>query len=180
MKNFGNNKTNYKKLLEEFYSIKRPRLRSESFDSVAVFSAEEVSLSGENGERIREGLELTKEIKASKFIFLGTKTHNQNLKKYLGPKKYSFEIIYVSSSRTYASTRTEILDFAKYLTKKPLSTLLIVTHAYHIPRSKRYFEKYIPKSLNYDFWPIGKIKTQQKQVEKEIEKIIKYSSKGNL
>ena len=142
-----------------------------------------MDVKGENKQRLEEGLKLIKKIRVKKgkplFVFLGTKTHNDNLKNYLAKRKNDIQILY-GCIRKYVSTRTQVQDLVRLFKKTSPKNILVVTHAYHIPRIKRYFKKYLQTKLKYNFWPVGDIKKQQKQVEKEIKKIIKYSTKHHL
>lgn len=150
-------------------------LKGES--TVVVLCAEEVDITGENKERVNAGLKLSRN--KAKFIFLGTKTHNQAFEDYLKKTANKLKVIY-PTNRKENSTRTQIKDLSNFLQKNPLGKLLIVSHTYHIPRIKLYCKKYLPKNIDYDFWPVGRIENQQKQVEREIKKIVKYKAQGDL
>lgn len=149
------------------------------FDAIVVICAEEVGIEGENGERIKTGLDIAKKAKAAYFIFLGTKSHNQTLEKYLRKSANKLKIIY-PTNRKEASTRTQIKDLSNFLKKNPLGKLLIVSHTYHIPRIKLYSKKYLSNKTAYSFWPVGEIENQKKQVVREMKKIIRYKSLGHL
>jgi len=167
-----------KKLLLEFKDL--DRLKNDSIrdsDAVIVLAAEETQVTGENKERVEEGLKIVKNKQNNpKLFFLGTKIHNRELKKYLDKK--ITEIIYIESKND-ATTKVQIKDFAKLLAKNKFKKALFVSHFYHIPRIKRYCHIYL-KGLNSYFWKIGTFNQQNKQVEEEIQKIIKYASKGDL
>ncbi len=147
------------------------------FDAIVVLCAEEPEVKGENRERIRAGINIAKKSKIPYFIFMGTKVHNQHVAKYL--KSKNIQAIF-PTQRIQNSTRTQIIDIANYLKKNPLANILIISHAYHIPRVKLYSEKYLQKKVDYDFWPIGRLQDQKEQLEKEMKKIKKYQSLGHL
>lgn len=168
------------KLKAEFKTVgTRPKSPLESFDGIVVLSAEETDISGENKERLLAGLSLMVKIKTGgNFIFLGTKIHNAGAENYILQNHPDIEANF-PAKRKEASTRTQIKDLSAFLHKKPLSKLLIVSQAYHIPRIDRYCQRYMPDQL-YDVSPVGDIKSYAKQVEVEINKIIKYAGQGDL
>lgn len=146
------------------------------YDAVIVLSAEETEVRGENGDRIKKGINIAYKTGAPYFIFLGTKNHNQKAYKYF--KKKNIQIIY-PTWKIHASTRTQIYDLSKFLKEEKLANILIISHAYHIPRIKKYCAKLL-SNIHYDFWPVGDIKKQKKQYESEMEKIKKYRALGHL
>lgn len=167
-------KNSFKK---EFKEYKIPS-NLKKISSIVVLAAEEVNIAGENGERIQKGFDLLKKINIKKFIFLGTKKHNEILKRYFSKFKFEAELI-IPTNRISASTKTQILDLGHFVKKNMLDNLIIVSHSYHIPRIKRYCGKYL-LAINIGFCSIGKIKDQTKQVLSENQKIVDYSKKGDL
>lgn len=176
---------NYQKLLHEFKMIKKKDIVNvNEIEAVVVLSAEEVDIIGENGLRIKEGIELTQKMKSAnsifpKLIFVGTKTHNKIFKEFLIQSHSILDVINLSN-RLNASTRSQIKDLSFYLKKSKIKSVVILSHAYHIPRIKRYCSKYIARDVTCFFWPIGNISEQKLQIKSEIEKIIRYSDKGDL
>jgi len=172
--------TQRQKLFREFSHVNAyPKSAPQTFDAVVVLSAEEVEVEGENKQRIDAGLNLIREIKKNgAMIFLGTTGHIKCLKNYLGKQKSNFSLFF-PTKRPHESSRTQIRGLADFLKKKPFSNILVVSHAYHILRIKRYCAKYLI-GQKYDFYPVGQIKKQTRQLEGEIEKIIKYAQKGDL
>lgn len=164
------------KLLQEFKYLKNEKIK-EDIDAVVVLSAEEVEIMGENKERITVGLKLALK-KSIPLIFLGTKTHNKFLKKYINGKNIGNQIYY-PVLRINATTKTQIQDLSLFLEKHPFKSLQIVSHIYHLPRIKRYCKKYLCNTRIY-FYGIGNINEQSQQIFKEVEKIIQYSKKGDL
>lgn len=166
------------KLRLEFVDLKQSVPVSQKFDFTVVFSAEENDISGENKTRLMQGLKLSK--KETRLIYLGTKTHNQNVKVFLR-EKHPKTLISYPVKRQEASTKTQVKDLAKFLKEKGADLqILMVSHSYHIPRIKRYCKKYMPRETNIIFFGIGKITAQKKQVNIEIKKIINYAKKGDL
>jgi len=166
------------KLRSEFNLIKLPDLLNKrSVENIVILSAEETGIDGENGSRIKTAIILYKKLSTKpKLVFLGTKSHNKIFNDFI--QKQKLQTI-IPSNRKEASTKTQIKDLAKFLKDK--KGILIVSHLYHIPRIKRYVEKYFGKSSkNVDYYPVGNQKDQKEQIEKEIEKIIKYSATGDL
>ena len=163
------------KLEKEFYQVANES--SNLFEVVVVFCAEEVEVKGENKQRIDAALKIVNSQKVP-LIFLGTIKHIDFLKQYMAKNKMKIDIFY-PTKRWHESSWTQIKSLAQYLKKNPFKNLLFVTHAYHIPRIKRYCYKYLP-NINYGFLPIGDIRKQGTQVKNEIDKIIKYPGKGDL
>ena len=172
--------TQRQKLFREFSHVNAyPKSALRIFDAVVVLSAEEVEVEGENKRRIDAGLNLIREIKKNgAMIFLGTVWHIKYLEHYLSHRKINFSLL-LPTKRRHESSRTQIRSLADFLKKKPFSNILVVSHAYHIPRVKRYCAQYLT-GQKYDFYPVGQIKKQTRQLEDEIDKIIKYAQKGDL
>lgn len=148
-------------------------------DAVVVLCAEEVDVSGENKERIDAGIAATQGGgQKVPLIFLGTIKHIEKLEEYLAKNQSDLRPLY-PTKRLHESSWTQIRSLADYLKRNPFNKLLVLTHAYHIPRVKRYCVKYL-SNCEYDFLPVGNIENQKQQVKSEIEKIIKYAEKGDL
>src|SRR3989344_2261025 len=169
------------KLMSEFKYIELlKKFNINSVDALVVLSAEEIGLEGENAKRIRVGLSLARKInKDCKFIFLGTKTQNKNLKNYFKKDKLSIGVTF-PTNRKEASTRTQIKDLASFVKKHEFSNIMIISHAYHIPRITRYCKRYFDEKNKVYFWPVGNIQKQKRTIEVEIKKIVKYSAKGDI
>ena len=169
------------KLEKEFYNSDHlPQTDLNEFQAVVVLSAEETDLSGENKQRVLAGLKLCRAIKNSaSFVFIGTESHNKNLEIYLAEKN-SRIVAHYPALRRSGTTRTQIKSLSSFLKKKKINSLLIVSHAYHIPRIARYCKTYLNEEISYDFYPVGKIEKQLKQMKLEVQKIVLYSQKGHL
>ncbi len=165
------------KLRLEFENSESNDYKNKKFDYIVVFSAEENDISGENEERFLGGLKFCK--KDSILIYLGTKTHNQNVKKFLKNFHARFQVEF-PSNRKETTTKTQIKDLVKFLNKEGNKKILFVSNSYHIPRIKRYCKNYFPIFKNLSFFGVGKIANQKIQVETEIKKILSYSKKGDL
>jgi len=170
-----------KNLSREFQSVKRPgRVVLNGVCAVIVLCAEEVEITGENKERIDAALGIINSLdNTPPLIFMGTKAHIIALEAYLCVKKDDVKVLY-PTRRKHESSWTQIKSLAQYLCQKKFKKVLIVSHAYHIPRLRRYCSKYINKEQQYKFYPVGNIKNQSRRVKEEIVKIIKYAKKGDL
>lgn len=168
------------KLIQEYKDLSKHSFPTlENIDTVVVLSAEEIKIEGENGERVINGIKLSSKSHLP-LIFLGTKFHNLKIKRYSKGIKTTIQLI-IPSNRSQGSTRTQIKDLSEFLKKNTsFKKILILSHSYHIPRIRRYCKRYLLKNIEYFFWLIGDIKKQNKQIKNEIEKIIKYSDKGDL
>lgn len=168
-------------LKSEFTKVKRPLSANlTKYKAVVVYCAEDVEVSNENKERIIQGVNLMKKIsKSAIFIYLGSKYHNNSLKKYLNYKKHAF-IVHFPVTRKHVSSYAQTKYLQSFLERSSLTNFIVVTHAYHVPRLNRYLVKYLDKKYNYIFWPVGRINKQLTSVDNEINKIIKYSAKGDL
>ncbi|KKQ18167.1 MAG: hypothetical protein US31_C0008G0010 [Berkelbacteria bacterium GW2011_GWA1_36_9] len=166
------------KLKKEFTALDRKsRNLGKNVPAMVVLAAEETSVRGENKERIDEGIKIVNKLRNNPILlYLGTQRHNLKAKSYLDAKNVQFDLI---SSHFPANTKNQIVDLKNYLEKHQVSSVIIVSHIYHIPRIKRYCKMLIPK-INITFWKIGKMKDYKRQVNEEIEKIIEYSKKGDL
>lgn len=170
----------YQKLLSEFNKIKRDNAPIKSIQAIVILSGEEIEIEGETGERAKKGISIAEKNGNSMCIYLGTKLHNASLKRYLEAKKSRVSIVY-PIKRLNATTRTQIKDLIPFLIKNKIQSILFISHAYHIPRLKRYLEKYDTSDMiNAKYWPLGNIENQSSEVEEEIEKIMKYFAKGDL
>lgn len=170
------------RLLNEFKEIdKHKNIPVKIVEAIVILTADETDLSGENGERFFIGLNIIHKLKNNiTVILLGTKKHNDNFKINYVRKfnKYKFVLL---ANDTVETTQTQIEKLSKYIQKCKIQNILIVSHAYHIPRIKRYCHKYFENSqIQINYWIIGIISDQQSQVREEISKIIEYSKKGDL
>jgi hypothetical protein len=168
------------RLLKEFSAVDQlPKASLESFDAVVMLCAEEVDASGENGERIMAALNVQGKIKpSSPLLYMGTIYHIKGLEDYLTKNKLTPNILYPTRRRAESSW-TEIRSLADYLKKKKFEKVLVLTHAYHLPRIMRYCASYLTDQ-DYDFFPVGHIENQIAQTQAEVQKIIKYAEKGDL
>lgn len=179
--NEGNEKFWTKQFLREV-GMNRPRAFSNigNFDAVVVLAADEVRVSGENRQRIDEGLAILKKLKKGcKFIYIGTEKHNGHLKKYLKTKKGEF-LKFNLIKDPGSNTKTQVEKLGKFVRTRSMKKLLIVSHVYHLPRIRRYCKVSIDESTETHFYPVGKIEDQNKQIGYEISKIVKYAKKGDL
>ena len=165
-------------LRREFHIIKINRhIDFTKVSAIVVLCAEETNIEGENKQRIDAGIQLLQNMEEKKFLFLGTKFHIAYLKKYID-KKSDITLLF-PMHREHESSRTQIISLAKYCIKNHFGHIVIVSHAYHIPRIKRYCVAYL-SAQKYDFYPVGDINSQSQRIDNEIEKIIKYAKKGDL
>jgi len=166
-------------LRQEFKTLEQlPGLPIDLYDVIAVLSAEEVKIVGENKQRIKKAILLAEKTKNNTVIFLGTKLHNKFIKEYLKLDKIKIKPFF-PTNRTQDSTRTQIKHLSVFLKKFPYDKVLIVSTAYHIPRIRRYCQHYlIIKKCG--FYAVGKIYNQQNRVDSEINKIIQYAGQGDL
>ncbi len=165
-------------LKKEFKQYKVSPTSLNKICQVVILGAEETDISGENKDRIDMGISLAKKIKKPSIIFLGTKKHNHNFKNYLLKKNFRPDLK-IPTNRINTSTKTQIRDLANFLKDKKIDNLLIISHSYHLPRIKKYFNKYLP-NIHIFLHGVGDIKSQEKEVESEIKKINLYSKKGDL
>lgn len=144
---------------------------------IIVLAAEEINVSGENKQRIDVGVRLVKKLNnMPSFVYIGTKAHNEHVRKYLKLRKINFILI---SGENDQNTKDQIVGIGVYLKSHFSRSIIIVSHIYHIPRIKRYCKIYLP-NVNILFWKIGKLSNFDNKVKEEIEKIIEYSKKGDL
>lgn len=168
------------RLLLEFKNIKFKKSLLDDVNYIAVLSAEEVTLSGENGERFLQVFNLVKNDRKKTIIFLGTKLHNLNLEKFLKREVYLCKIV-ILGSRSDSTTKIQIKQLSSFLGKhRVINKILIVSNTYHFPRIKRYCRMYLNSKVRTYYIGIGDIRFQTQRVDDEIEKIIKYASKKDL
>jgi len=169
------------KLTFEFQNLKTPKDNSlKKINAIVILSAEETQIQGENKNRIDAGLRILKKApNKSLFIYEGVKAAKEPVVNYL-KGKVDEERLLIFTTRRESSTKTQIKDLVKFLSKSNLQKILIVTHAYHILRAKRTCLRYMPPNIKVEFYPVGVILRQKSQVAREINKIIKYASHGDL
>lgn len=169
------------KLMAEFENVKKPKLVNFiKLDAIVVPSAEETAVEGETKQRIDEGLKMfNKASNQCLFIYLGVRAGKNHFINY-ARDKIDPEKRVVLASRNEASTKTQTKDLSRFLDKMLLKNILIVSHAYHIPRIKLYVNMFRNKITRVHYWPVGKISKQSKQTVVEINKIIRYAKRGDL
>jgi len=166
------------KLRQEFVDVDQPR-SGDDFDAIVVLCAWEVEVDGEEKERIDESIKIISTSKSRlPLIFLGTLKHIETLEKYLKSQEPSIKPIY-PTRYLEDSTMTQIKSLNHYLADNPIEKILLITHAYHLPRVRRYCAKYLPKQ-KIEFLSVGKIADQRDKIDGEIERIIRYAEQGNL
>ncbi len=168
-------------LYKEYEKIDRtPNDAIKNIKAVIVFSAEELEVSGNNKKRIMEGIKIVNSLPTNTpFVYLGTKKQNAELKKFLKGKVISKKILF-PSNRITANTRLQTMDLIKFIKKKSLKNILIVSHFEHLPRIKRYLSLDKSSNLQIQIWPVGSLKSRSSFVMPEIERIIKYAEMGDL
>jgi uncharacterized SAM-binding protein YcdF (DUF218 family) len=168
------------KLRQEFSFLKKDETPYDKhFDAVVVLCAEGIEVEGENKERIDTAIDILDSTKDQiPLIFMGTIKHIKNLKPYLLKNKIKFPVFY-PTKRLHESSWTQVKSLSEYAQKKHFSDILIISHAYHIPRVKRYCAKYM-NGTNCSFLPVGDIQDQSSKIGGEIDRIIRYSKKGDL
>jgi len=166
-------------LRKEFEELKQPT-KSElaKCDAVVVLCAEETDVSGENKERIDTGIFLAKANQNTSLIFLGTKLHNAAFQTYQEKTAPTVKVLF-SANRTQDSSRTQLKSLSYFLRKHHFENIVIVSHAYHLPRLMRYVKQFLPNT-NVLYFPVGQITDQIDRVKTEIDKIIKYGEQGDL
>ncbi len=173
-------------LINEFKLLNSQNFKiPDNVDYILVLSGEETDIDGENGERIKYGLQLLKRLKKDKsnikFIYSGTKTHVNKFLIYLknnykhnDTKNIKYQIL-----SDDASTLTQIKYFINICNKSNVKSIIIVTHLYHIPRTKRYIAKFVRNYIKTTFLPINK-NMQINKYKQEINKMIEYAYKGDI
>jgi len=169
------------KLLSEFNKISLSNnLGAKNITAIAILAAKGVKIQGENKERILIAIRLAKEkYKHCPVIFLGTGVQIKFFKKNLQRFGLNQKILF-PSYKERTNTKMQIEDLAKLANKQKANNILIVSHAYHIPRIKRYCKRYFDEKNKVYFWPVGSVQKQKRLIEAEIKKIIKYSAKGDI
>lgn len=166
-------------LLKEFETLKLPSQSDLTVSaSVVVFCAEETDVIGENKERIDAGINLVKADPKKQLIFLGTKLHNTSFKTYLKSTAPTVTT-HLPTNRTQDSSRTQLKYLSYFLSKHKSEKIVIVSHAYHLPRLMRYVEQFLPNTKVL-YFPVGQIVEQLDRVKTEIDKIVKYGEQGDL
>lgn len=174
------------KISLEFKAVEQGKNPDTSADIEAV-----VVLSGESRdpaiktklhdteERLTEGIRIYKEVErlggSPTLVLNGTDTQNAFMKKE--SVKHGFTKIMVVKNPPFpeASTKTQILG----LVKLSIKNLAIVIHAFVGPRTIRYVRKYLD-DFKVKLFLIDRGKINQIQIRKEIKKIAKYASKGDI
>lgn len=177
MKNYTEDKIITYKLFGEFRNLKRSS-PPKGISFVAILSAEEIEIEGENGERLKAGIKQSLKYSVP-LLFIGTKLHNKFCADYLKKRNIKTKA-YFPANRKEATTKTQIKDLAKFINANKPTSVLLVSHFYHIPRIKRYCQKYLNKDTDINFYFIGNLEDQKQQVLVEIKKIISYSKKNDL
>ncbi len=170
------------KLMSEFEHIKKPKFSNfKKLDAVVILAAEETDMAGETKQRVDEGLKIYKKTgKKCLFVYLGVKAGKDYFIDYV-EDKIDLNRIMVLTNRKEASTKTQIKDFSKFLNDKGLTSIILVSSAYHLPRLQRYCKKFIDgKKYKLSYWPVGETGSQKLLVDKEISKIIRYAKKGDV
>ena len=165
------------KLKKEFQGLSKKTLSSSKSKYVAVLTADEVKVVSENKKRIEAAFSLVKDSPGKTFLFLGTKRHVFYFRKYLSRQKYNCKIEAICNEDD-ATTLSQIKDLSVFANKNGLSSILIVSSLYHIPRIKRYCSKYFRDEVELRFLGVGTLKKEK--IKEEEGKIIKYSKKGAL
>lgn len=198
---------NKKDLVNEFLELKKASFQPEKdWDLIWVLSAGELDIAkdyknkrNETRDRIESGIRLVKEITAlrlsknsltfedikqsgPKIYFSGYNPHNRLMKKYISQSyfknKYHFpdENILIGPQENILHTDSQFQKFPKKFIEENRK-IVIVTDAYHLPRSKRYLKKY-PKKFDenkFIFYPSKPLNLNIKQINLEIKKIIRYT-----
>lgn len=176
-----------KQLQGEFEKVKKEKNPKITKDFEAV-----VILSGESGdpanptnlddteERTQAGIEIFKKIKKlgsnPTLILNGTDAQNGLMEKNAKKEKVDNLQLIKNLPVPNISTLTQFQGLKNKFFKK----IVIVTHAYHGPRVKKYAKKYLPKNCRYQLFLLDRDKISQNLIREEIEKILRYSQKGDL
>ena len=140
--------------------------------------------------RLEEGMRLGKKIakiNGRKFPVLyvsGYDEHNTNLKQWhaedVFEKEYAFpkNNLRIGPQEHIRHTGDQFELFPRRFLKGN-KKIVIVTDAYHIPRVRRYVEKFFPAQREqFVFYPAQPIAMSPADVKRETKKIIGYSKKG--
>jgi len=117
----------------------------------------------------------------------GRVEHNENLAKIVASgdleKKYHFPVskILITTSQRITNTKDQFEDFPDSILPAQ-EKLVVVTDLYHLPRSKRYLQKY-PNKFPPDrmvLYPSQPVSLPPKMALRELKNIFPYSKKGDL
>jgi uncharacterized SAM-binding protein YcdF (DUF218 family) len=185
------------KLKREFSELKdlpNPKPKTD-WDLIWVLSGDQLDIKknyknqrNETRERFETGINLAKEITSRrggikpKIYFSGYNNHNRLMSNYVKQsyfqKKYNFpdENIIIRPKENNLHTDSQFQNFPEELILK-YRIIVIVTDAYHIPRCRRYLKKYPEKfpTGKFIFYPSQPVILDEKPVNLEIEKILKYT-----
>ncbi|MBI2010384.1 MAG: hypothetical protein HYS86_04400 [Candidatus Chisholmbacteria bacterium] len=151
-------------------------------EAVWVLSGPELRVSGNNGKRIRKGLQVARRHRAAYFIFNGVREQNRQLKRYLAKsKKWMFRIVIFDSNKgRRGNTREQVQTLAARKNLAALQPMVIVSNLPHLPRVKRYLDFFrMLKNQTY-LVGVGSLLDKELTIISELRKLIRYSQIGDL
>ncbi len=170
----------YPKLVEEFELLKKKKFpRPKRTDCLLILSGEETKVLTDNGARIKLGINLFKDIaksdRSTTLVYSGTKSHLKHFNKYVNNKKLNFSTQLLPDN---ATTLTQIKAFMLLIAKHNFKSVTIITHLWHIPRTRRYVEKFFPSKTTVTYFPVNDL--NKERFFEETVKIIAYDKTGDL
>lgn len=175
------------RLISEFAEVKdgsNPKLNP-IFDAIAVLSGESLDPVTDSGlkdteKRLQAGFRVYRKIErlhGKPFLILtGSSIQNKAMLSMAAENDIKrVSILGNIPPAPNAST----LDQFRELQKTKFKNFLIITQAYHFPRSKRYAEKFLA-GKKYDFFLVERRAMRQVDINQEIKKIVKYSRSGMI
>lgn len=175
-----------KNLQKEFFSISKNKLPHQPIEVVYVFSGEEKKrLIGSSLDRLKTGVEIWERLSKKQdlppiFLFQGSSEWytpvNQAFDSGLFRIPDSF--LRLELIKTWRNTLDQFLQIPIDLIE--LKQWLIITSPWHLPRTKRYSQKWWPRRQT-SYWTSPYRKTEFKRyMPTEIKKIIEYAKTGDL
>ena len=173
------------------FTSKQPKVEKD-WDVVWVLSGYDTGWEkgSDTRRRLEWGIRLAKKIhkvqgsKLPQVYISGYDQHNQNLKKWRSEdffeEKYSFpkKNLIVGPQEHIRHTGDQFALFPRTFLKGD-KKIVIVSDAYHLPRVRRYVEKYFPhQTYRFVFYPATPLTMSADDIRRELQKIITYSRKG--
>ena len=109
------------------------------------------------------------------FVINGSDEQNHQLETTAKLRGVTSEKILLIPNPPLSNTMTQIKEISRRNLPQPY---VFVTDPFHIPRVRRYVKKWLPESQSYYSFTNHSI--NEKDIQSEIEKIIKYANQGDL
>ena len=174
-------------LLEEFKVVyTSPQSAPKDIGAIVILTGDTLPVE-ENLSRIRHSVALLNELGRDVPIIFSGVTEEKDwalseMKKTGVPEKLCH--FQDCGRRGVANTKTQFTTFATDPLTKNMRSIVFITNAYHIPRTKRTAGKYLPKETSFVISsPIDDYKIYYNaflKVMGEIDRIMKYSAKGDI